>query len=110
MGQTARVRRQAKRSGLHRALAQAVDVLRAQKERDLMDVAQIIRDFLGRSRLRSKLSMRKFRSRAKTFCLEFSGGKKPCTQWEGLHTCLLAKGHFGQHKCGGRDCGHRWSD
>lgn len=31
-----------------------------------------------------------------------------CHNWEGLHTCMLPKGHGGEHICGEND--HRWAD
>jgi hypothetical protein len=58
-------RRQQARSGLHAALLLAVDVLRYPKmpsdQTSRMSAAQVIRDFLGRKRLASKLSMRRKR-------------------------------------------------
>jgi hypothetical protein len=54
-----------KRSGLHAALLLAVDVLRYPKmpcdQTSRTAAAQVIRDFLGKKRLRSKLSMRRKR-------------------------------------------------
>jgi hypothetical protein len=55
------------RSGLHHALLLAVDVLRYPKmpcdQSMRTAAAQVIRDFLGRKRLASKLSMRKRKKR-----------------------------------------------